>query len=150
MMKIEKKHVELALIGVFLLIFVYIIMGFLNRPDARDQKRASIKADQPAAQAGLKPEGAAFAKKSLNVKPASWGRDPFVLGEAPQGEHAGAANLLLKGIVMEGTKPPKAIINDEILTVGSTIQGYKVTHIARDKVVVTDGNKDFEISIQNE
>lgn len=149
-MQIEKKHIELALIGALLIVFAYIVTGLFNRPGARDQQRAVINVEQPTAKAGLKFEWPASAKKHVNVRPASWDRDPFVMGEALPGEHASVTSLLLKGIVTEGAKPPKAIINDEIVTVGSAIECFRVTRITDGKVIVTDGKEDFELSIQSE
>lgn len=64
----------------------------------------------------------------------AWGRDPFARG-AGAGQISG---LNLSGILWDASAPI-AIINGQMLRVGEELEGYRVTEITQDRVLLTDG-----------
>lgn len=74
-------------------------------------------------------------------------RDPFAPPAAMQaaltnsavtigrGSSAGAGPLLLQGIIW-GVQPPKAILNDRVLTIGESLNGAQIVSIDPDGVTV--------------
>jgi len=71
----------------------------------------------------------------------SWGKSPFVSGSQ------GQRGLMLSGIVWHKTKP-KAIISSEVVGLGDRVGNYIVKEITQDKVVLTDGSKDYELKME--
>lgn len=71
----------------------------------------------------------------------SWGRSPFVPGE--QRENFG---LRLKGIVWD-KENSFAIINEEIVRKGDKIEGKEVIEVERDKIIMNDGQSNFELKL---
>lgn len=71
-----------------------------------------------------------------------WGRNPF----SPREEEktSDAVELVLAGIAWDAVGP-RAVINDQILTVGDTIEGNTVVAIKQDRVVLNDGVRDYEL-----
>ena len=70
-----------------------------------------------------------------------WGRDPFTRG-LPSGSHG----LSISGILYDG-RQPVAMINDQMVRVGETIEGYTVVEIGQDSVSVTDGQETLTLRI---
>jgi hypothetical protein len=82
-----------------------------------------------------------------------WGRCPF------SGKQYGAVietqtvivqkpiPLSLGGIIWDSASP-KALINDEIVQPGYMIGQYTVKEIKQDRVILNDGNKDIELTLQ--
>ena len=71
----------------------------------------------------------------------TWRRDPFTQGAAG-GNHA----LSLNGILWNDQQP-MAIINDQTVRVGESIEGYTVVEIGKDFVSVTDGTQTIQLRI---
>ena len=77
-----------------------------------------------------------------------WGRDPFSFAN-PKKIRTGR-NLSLKGISLNEKGRGYAFINDEIVTVGDTISGYKVIEVKRDKVLLRKGEDSFYLGMPEE
>lgn len=73
----------------------------------------------------------------------SWPRDPFSVSPAPIKGYGG---LILNGIMWDKEKPA-AIINDNIVKIGDKISGNAVVDIKQDRVILSDGIKDFELKL---
>ena len=73
----------------------------------------------------------------------SWDRDPF-------SSHLLAMHvvetLALNGILWDATQP-MAIINGQTLSIGQEVDGYRITSISPDHVLVTDGNQTLQLNI---
>ena len=59
----------------------------------------------------------------------------------------GGGVVALSGILWDA-KDPKAVINGEIVGIGDKINNYSVVDIDRNIVVLNDGSKDIEISLE--
>ena len=69
-----------------------------------------------------------------------WGRDPFARGQANDSH-----GLSLSGILWD-ERQPMAVINNQMVRVGETIEGYTVVEITQDAVSVTDGNETLRLT----
>ena len=92
----------------------------------------------PPAEPQISVIGSRHAKRSSY---AYWGRTPFSL--APVKAYQG---LILEGIVWDKNKPA-AIINGSVVKVGDTIDEHIVVDIKRDRVIISDGSKEFELRL---
>ena len=72
----------------------------------------------------------------------AWGRDPFTGGAAG----AEVSGFDLSGILWDATQPI-AVINGQMLRVGDELEGYKVTQIAQDSVLLSDGSQTLTLAI---
>jgi hypothetical protein len=82
----------------------------------------------------------ALDKISLNLKVEA---DPFVFGRK---QDKGPKKVLLSGIIADKAEP-KAIINETIVGVGDTIGGNIIVEIVPDKVILSNGEKEFELRL---
>ncbi|MDP2923585.1 MAG: hypothetical protein Q8O30_07720 [Candidatus Omnitrophota bacterium] len=73
-------------------------------------------------------------------------RDPFMRSQSISVEKE-LSGINLSGIIWDA-KNPKAIINGKIISVGSKIKENTVVVIKPDGVVLTDGEREFEINIK--
>ncbi len=70
-----------------------------------------------------------------------WGTDPFyhaISKEVYQG-----SNLALKGVSLGPARRRYATINDEIVTVGDMVFGYRVEEIQKNKVLLKKGTESY-------
>ena len=72
----------------------------------------------------------------------AWGRDPFTGGAAG----AEVSGFDLSGILWDATQPI-AVINGQMLRVGDELESYKVTQIAQDSVLLSDGSQTLTLAI---
>lgn len=87
-----------------------------------------------------------FAYLTRNAKKtaySSWSRDPFSASSAPIKGYRG---FVLSGIMWD-KESPTAIINDNIVKIGDKISGNAVVDIKQDRVILSDGIKDFELKL---
>jgi len=73
----------------------------------------------------------------------AWKRNPFVSSQT----FSTTSQLALNGIIWSQTNP-KAMIGDAIVARGDTIGSNKVVDIQPNKVILNDGTKDFELTIE--
>ena len=82
-------------------------------------------------------------RRAKRIKFASWSRSPFIpkwINGVP------SSSLNLKGM-MWNEKDPKAMISDAIVVKGDKIGGNTVIEVKKDRVILNDGTKDFEIKL---
>lgn len=75
----------------------------------------------------------------------SWARDPFSSGPAVSSPTT-ISDMRLTGILWDDVAP-LAMISDNPIAVGDKIGGYTVVDIQKDKVMLTDGTKDYELTL---
>ena len=85
-----------------------------------------------------------FEKAPIRSAYQSWLRDPFT---ADKRLDAQENTLQLKGIIFDPADC-YALINDQLVHIGDTVEGYKVVSITKDTVMVNDGNKNLELKLQ--
>jgi len=81
----------------------------------------------------------------------SWGKNPFYHNYRPSVGPAGPskAEFHLMGIMFREMEA-QALIDNRIVTVGDQLKGYRITEIARDSVVLDNGEKIIILRIQKE
>ena len=72
-----------------------------------------------------------------------WGRDPFSLTEKKEAGHGFGSSIQLMGILTRGDKKI-AIIDKVFVRAGESVQGYAVTAIENDRVIL---NRDGEETV---
>jgi len=78
----------------------------------------------------------------------AWGRDPFFFTKIKK--FYKGQQLLLKGISLGKDGRGYAFVNDEIVTVGDVVGGYKVMEIKRDKILLKKGSDTFYLGMPAE
>ena len=58
-----------------------------------------------------------------------------------------SSSLSLNGIIWD-KKNPKAMLGDAFVKKGDTVGGNKVVDIKKDRVILNDGSKDFELNLE--
>ncbi len=75
-----------------------------------------------------------------------WGRDPFTFPQREE-EIGSISNLRLSCIICND-KEAQAFINESIVRVGDKITDKTVKRIEQNKVILTDGTKDYVLKLQ--
>ena len=77
-----------------------------------------------------------------------WPRDPFAkLQTEKEEKKVGGVSKLKLGAIMWDDKNPSVFINGKIVGVGDKIDDKTVKQIERDRVVLTDGIKDYVLKL---
>ena len=75
-----------------------------------------------------------------------WGRNPFTFPQSEE-EISSVSNLRLLCIIVTD-KGAQAAINESIVRVGDTITNKTVKRIEQNRVILTDGTKDYVLELQ--
>lgn len=133
MLKFDKKKVILAGLAV---ISVFIWYSSL-KPFFR--KKSGIL---PAPPLSGSLEQIRARKKRSNYR--NWGRNPFMITKTPVSD---SSRLSIGGIVYD-EKDICALINDQVVHIGDEVNANRVVDIKRDRVILNDGKKDFELKLE--
>ena len=133
MPKFDQKK---AILAVLALIAVFVWYNGLK--SFSKQKTNAPSGDIEASSSGQKIKQ----KKRAGYK--DWGRDPFVITQAPVSH---SSVLALGGIVYD-EKDSYALINNQLLHIGDEVNGNRVVDIQQDRVILNDGNKDIELKLE--
>ena len=113
------------------------------RPESADVQPPAVFSLAPSAPsavpAGRQADRAAQRERAAHL---SWRRDPFSRG----GSAAGMSGLALTGILWDATAP-MAVLNGQMLRMGEEIDGYRITAIEQDRILISDGSETLEILI---
>lgn len=157
----DKKRIELIITICLIAVFI-MAAGNGVRAIAKKRRMSAGSAALPAM-----PKPAAVTQAPAD-KPQAAGqeqeeeytveRDPFTRQAATEGRSAKAkakeAAFLLTGIIYDKDNPDGnyCIVNGEVLKLGESTDGFIVTVISEDSVVLTSEkeNKDYKISLWNE
>ncbi len=147
----DKKRLELIATAILIVIFILVVSNNFKRTKAK----AGYGAAEPSAAAVSAPvatyaTGASLERANMPEEEgeAVWGRDPFVLNEVAPVAVDTVSNLKLNGITTVKGGAPKAFINNDIVSIGSRIGKFTVLKITHNKVIVTDGGKNFELEMK--
>ena len=75
-----------------------------------------------------------------------WGRDPFTSQQKE--EKADNVSDLVLGAIMSGGQKPSAFINNSVVYVGDKVADKTVKKIEQNRVILTDGTKDYVLELQ--
>jgi len=147
---VDKKKIEIIITG--LLVVVLGVLVIVNTKKRGSPKKRPVQGEPAilATSTGIKSVKAdkdTIALQRERTKLA-WGRDPFFFTR-PKKIYKGTT-LLLKGISLGKDKTVFALINDQIVTTGDAVEGYKVLEIQKDKVLLRKGSDSFYLAMPKE
>lgn len=145
----DKKKQQIIIAGVLVVVLIALIGNtLLNKPKPQAQVQ-SVEPDVSAVAPASVPQVQPMPETKTENKSTDttmWGRDPFVLKEI--GAPGTVISLRVMGITLSKNKKRMAIINNEMVAVGSKIGQYSVVRILKDRVVVTDGKENFDLLLE--
>jgi len=148
----NKNKKEIAITLVLVIVLVVAIFARLRKksPSGKIAKSLALETKTPSGFSQTKPVKANKDIIDSQAKRAElpWGRDPFSLANSKK-VYKGR-NLSLKGVSLDENGKGYVFINDEIVTVGDTISGYKVIEVKRDKVLLRKGEDSFYLGMPEE
>jgi len=152
----DRKKIEIIITGVLVVVLVVMIAGNLKPKRKKRPPSKPSKVKQETLALLSLPKGVKRAPKASSKelekqrKRASleWGIDPFY--HSLKREVYKSSMLVLKGISVGKDKRGYAFINDEIVTVGDEIAGYKVVKVEKDKVLLKRGGESFYLALPEE
>ncbi|MEI8350174.1 MAG: hypothetical protein WCI77_08480 [Candidatus Omnitrophota bacterium] len=141
-------------IGVVILLVIILIFAVVNAIKAGKKQKNFIAQSSSAAvlpsvqndsAGGGMGGGSLYHRLENESDRLKLGRDPFTRSQiANTAKEDSSINL--SGIIWD-TKNPKAVINGEILSVGEKVKGNLIVEIRPDKVILSDGERQFEVSM---
>lgn len=141
-MKTSKERIQLVVIGILAVVLVLACVRTYMQMQSKKMKRGagaaavqSVSADQTA------PLYVTLAEEAGQI---SIERDPFF--PVPK---VSASSIVLNGILWDEVKPT-AIINNEIVQVGQSVNGKVVVGIWKDKVILSDGSNEVDLKMYEE
>lgn len=142
----KEKMIVAVLIGI-LLLFV-----FYNVHRAQKQKRVpSPPVSQPTGPTPTLETPLATSETPPVKEVLAWKRDPFLLGIGKEGALP-TLQLKVSGIIYDETRPEAtyAIINEEVVRIGDSLHGIKVTDIQSDYVRLKKFNQEVILYLYQE
>lgn len=141
----NKKLMALVILGI--LAFFSLIYGIVTPSKLRreiSKKSTSIK-KQEIPPTKIKTTPVSTTRHARRTNFSTWGRDPFSSGPAAS-PPTSVSDMSLTGILWDD-RAPLAVINDNPVAVGDKIGMYTVAEIDKDKVILTDGTKNYELTL---
>ncbi|MDD5565487.1 MAG: hypothetical protein PHG31_01130 [Candidatus Omnitrophica bacterium] len=148
----KKTATELMITGFLAVALFFSVRSAVGRIGNAKRERRPGKAASPQIKAapfhtgaGLKEKqlGGSYAELEEEAKAWKLKKDPFT-GEGIVSQEGASSVIVLSGIFWDGSYP-MAIVNDAVITIGDTVDGYLVTDIRQDKVILRKGPKDLEL-----
>lgn len=131
-----------SLVGVLLLFLVF--KAFFQSQKKQTPTKKPFLSVRPKETKGAPSHSGKTEGARLKSSYSSWGRNPFTPGDLADN----SGRLIIKGIVWGDDKADTfAIINDKIVKIGDEIGGKRVVEIKKDKVIINDGQNNFELKL---
>lgn len=151
----DKQKQQLAVLAVLILVLVvFLVNTFMPKKKSAVPRVAAASASDnpvlnppvtPALSASKADVGAKASSEELKTQQdkanMDWGMDPF-FHSADKDVHQGSS-LALKGISIGKGRRRYATINDQIVTIGDTLFGYRVEEIDRTRVLLKRGSERY-------
>ena len=135
----KKEKIQIAVTIVLVLVLLILAADIFKKRKNNAQKQLAVSA--PAPITPVKPSF--YLELEKEAEGLSVDRDPFSRPVVTASENESPA-LVLGGIVWDAQNPA-AVINDQVLKVGSAINGNTVMDIQKDRVILSDGFNQFEL-----
>ncbi|NQT35594.1 hypothetical protein HQ587_10425 [bacterium] len=151
----KNEKVMLVMIGIVVIVFAvmdpYYIWKTKPEPELtekqkerKEQKEKLAAAKETATQKRTVTEQTKFIPKDpIPLK--GWGRDPFVQARPDLDEENILGKLRLSAISVQGDSR-MALINSKLIRVGDVINGLKVNSIETERVILTSGNRTYQLT----
>lgn len=149
---ITRNQIEIVITGVLVVIFVFTVSINIKRSREKMRKQENKKVvvegensrgDFSKETVIMERERFTSRRKQMSLE---WGRDPFFL---PQKVSYKKSVFSLRGISI-GRDKAFAFINDQIVTTGDTIEGWKVVEIKKERVLLIRGKEKFYLTLPEE
>lgn len=140
----DKKKIEIIAVVILIIIFVFILFNSFSKVRKKTTAPRAYAPAQVMPARAVVPQVKAEGKVP---KKHTWGRDPFtdLMVQTPT---TSSTSLRLMGILGTDESNFKAIINDEFVSKGAKIGNLTVLRISSKSVVLTDGNRNFELKLE--
>lgn len=153
----KKEVIEFSVTGILIFILLFVVISVIKKAGKTKPSQTqkieviSSRADNLVDKRSSKEKNVAKnlynaleeESKSLELK-----RDPFTAAPITTKETASSSTLIqLNGILWDRTKP-MAIINNNVVKIGSKVGTNIVVDIKKDRVILSDGTRDFEIQLK--
>ena len=149
----DKKRIEVIITGVFVVILLFAWINAMKTIKKRSRPKRDVS--QPTAfqnATGFSPVQLTTAKSLVSETPEynpsddlGWVRCVFS-GKFYTSQES-ASNLDLTGILWDDVDP-QAVINQEIFRREDRIDKYVIIDIRKDRVILNDGEKNFELKLE--
>jgi len=138
----NKKVVILIILGAFAVLSL--IYGIFTPSKGRRIASVTPSSEIVKKSADIQSPGktAGIDRRAKRTKFTTWGRNPFIPKET-----ASASSLNLKGI-MWNDKNPRAMVGDAVVGNGDKIGDNIVVEVKKDRVILNDGTKNFELKLE--
>ena len=148
----DKKKMEIAAAVALVMVFIFLLSGSVKKIAARFSA-AKPQTPQAAHVPGAEARPLFESKKEVKIETDEPGsiteRDPFSFPEMKQVTPGlDASDMKLTGISTNGKGKAMAIINDKMVSEGGAVGKYTVVKIAGNKVIITNGQKNFELKLK--
>ena len=153
----SKNQIEIIITAGLAVIFVFAVSSSVKKVKKKMKREKPVsvtkKIDKSSPSKGKGGSLSRIDQKIIDSQKkrvlSDWGRDPFYSPEKKEVVYK--ENVLsLKGISIGKDKEGFAFINDQIVTVGDIIGGYKVVEIEQDKVLLKKGGEKFYLTLPEE
>ena len=146
----DKQQKQIALTAGLAVVMIIAWGNTFNSLRKRDVPKTAVGpvVGPVAVKPQVSPQSAVLQIARLNIsddQDAGWGRDPFS-GKVYLTKE-GAAGYALTGIIWDN-KNPQALINDEVYGKGAKIDKYTVEDIQSNKVILDDGVREIELTLE--
>lgn len=133
-----QRNSKLAILIVLMTaaIFVWVPKGKKTKDVSSTTSTVAFDQAIPAARAASK-------KRTEFV---DWPRDPFTFPQRE--EEIGSISILRLSCIIWNDKEARALINESIVREGDKITDKTVKRIEQDRVILTDGTKDYVLKLQ--
>lgn len=145
----KKNIIELSITGILIFVLLFAVINTIKKARPLGIKKsgsAVIKKDKEVASEEKIPVKDIYGTLEEKSKNLELKRDPFSLAPIIPLEKY-SSGIYLNGILWDKSCP-MAIINDQIVKIGDTVSGKIVVDIKQDRVILNDGNKDFELRLE--
>ncbi len=135
----DKKVIILIVLSIFAVVSLIYGISVRSKSGVRKAYIATSESlQQVSSQSNLSTQ-----RRAKRSKFTSWKRNPFV----PTGAPGTSSTLALSGILGSGNNL-KAMIGGAIVGKGDKIEGNTVVEVKKDKAILNDGTKDFELKLE--
>ncbi len=133
-----QRNRKLAILIVFMTVAIFVWVPKGKKAKDAPSTTSSVTLDQ-----ALPVTRAVLRKRTEFV---DWGRDPFARPQRKE-EVSSVSNLALLCIIWD-EEDAQAFINESIVCVGDKITDKAVKRVEQDRVVLTDGTKDYVLELR--
>lgn len=142
----KKDAIELTITVVLIVVLIFVVVNIFKGKSGKKPKEivTTLNMQAPQEKPKTAPKADTIDKLKARADSLDWTKDPFVYRPAAAGT---VVTLRLEGIVWDEVSP-KAIISNNIVGVGDKIGESTIVEIRKEAVVLNDGEKIFELKLE--